>query len=846
MPFRNIFLTVLTVLVLPVFGQKALPGRFIVEFTGQPAIRHAQPERRRAEIREQQRNAEGLLRARGARVRARLDTVLNAAVVEARDAAELRRLPGVRRVTPVRVYQLFLIRALANHKAAEAWDLSGGAEQAGKGAKIAILDTGIDPRHPGFRPPEGMAAPEGYPPEDLSEENRALTNGKIIVVRSYDGQSARDTDGHGTAVAMVAAGVRHESPRGILSGMAPAAWLGVYRVSDPADGLIYSDVVLRALDDAVKDGMNVVNMSFGAVGALPSSEDPLAEAVGNAIAAGVVVVNAAGNTSGPMTVDDTASGEKVIAAGSNEAAPETQVIPSVGLPAPAQASSNVVSHEPVMAPLVDAAWFGDRYGCRPYPEGALSNKIPLVERGVCLFHEKLAFAAAAGAPAAVVFNSADPPSGSPEDLVIMNVDDNPTIPGMFIRNSDGTRLQGYLTFWDDLQVTLRFQSPDALPDRISSFSSRGPSVDLRIKPDLLATGSRIYTAAVMDDWWVCDICDASGYATLSGTSFSAPLVAGAAAVLKAARPDLGVDAYRSLLINAAHPFVLSTGETAPVNSAGAGILDVSQAMKSMVAADPVSISFGAGGDTLEAEKELRLSNLSGEPLTLALSVESVSEAKPQAEPAELTVEPHETAVVKVRFSAADLAPGVYQGFIVVKPVEQPADSGGGDGESGGEPANGKKVEGRTAAKAEPEKPMEGPNEGEGEGQGGGEGDPSAEPPAPAAPLPPEIRVPYWYGVRGTEPESLIVVRKFPQTPSPGSLVRVYIRIHDMAGLPVTETAPAVAPAFGGGSVQSVEPAGEIYPGSWRVEVVTGPFAGPNTFQVELAGRIFSFQVTTSD
>jgi len=846
MLLRNCLLWILAVLALPVFGQDAVPGRFIVEFAGQPAIRHAQPERRRAEIREQQRNAEGLLRARGARVRARLDTVLNAALVEARDASELRRLPGVRRVTPVRVYELFLTRALANHKAAEAWDLSGGVEQAGKGAKIAILDTGIDPRHPGFQPPEGWTMPEGYPPADLSEGNRALTSAKIIVARSYDGQSARDADGHGTAVAMVAAGVRHESPRGLISGMAPAAWLGVYRVSDPKDGLIYSDVVLSALDDAVKDGMNVINMSFGSVGALSSDDDPLAEAVGNAIAAGILVVNAAGNTAGPMTVDDTAAAEKVIAAGSNDPAPETQVVPSVGSPAPAQASSNVVSREPVMGPLVDAAWFGDRYGCKPYPEGALANKIPLIERGVCFFYEKLAFAAAAGAPAAVVFNSANPASGTPEDLIIMNVDENPTIPGLFIRNSDGTRLKEFLTFFEDMQVTLRFPSPDALPDRISSFSSRGPSVDLRIKPDLLATGSRIYTAAVMDDYWMCDICDISGYATLSGTSFSAPLVAGAAAVLKAARPDLGVDAYRSLLINAAHPFLFSTGETAPVNSAGAGLLDVAQAMKSMVAADPVSISFGAGGGTLEAEKELRLRNLSDKPLTLALPVDSVSEAKPQVEPAELTVEPRESATVKVRFSAAGLAPGVYQGFVVVKPIEKPAESGS----SEAEPGAGKPADGRTAAMRGPgrraEAPSEGEGGGEGDGQGEGEFDPAPDQQPPAAPLPPEIRVPYWHGVRGTEPDSLIVVRQFPQTPKPNSQARVYLRIHDQAGLPMTETAPSVAPGFGSGSVQSVELANDVYPGCWRVEVVPGPVAGPNTYVARIGEKQFSFQITTTN
>ena len=825
-------------LLLSLPGQEIVPGRYIVELEGPPAARHARPERRRAEIRGQHQAAERLLRAQRARVVASVDTVLNALVVEAPEAAALRRLPGVRRVTPVRAYELFLNRALSNHKAPEAWDLAGGAEQAGKDVKIAILDTGIDPRHPGFRPPEDWQMPEGYPRVSAPEEdNLALTNPKIVVARSFDGSSARDRDGHGTAVAMVAAGVRHESPRGVISGVAPAARIGVYRVSNLQDGLIYSDIVLQALDWAVKDGMDVVNMSFGSVGAFSPEDDPLAEGVRNAVEAGVIVVNAAGNTSGPMTVDDTASSEKVIGVGSNNSTPAdvTRVIPSRGAPMPAAASSNVTSLDPVMGPLADAASLGDPQGCGGFPPESLNGLIPLIERGGCFFSDKLANAAAAGAAAAIVFNSASPPNGDPESLVIMNVDDNPTIPGLFIRRSDGLLLKDLMAVFEDFQVTLQFPNPDAAPNQISSFSSRGPSVDLRIKPDLLATGSPVYTAAVLDERSACDICDPSGYASLSGTSFSAPLVAGAAAVVKSARPGLDGDAYRSLLINAAQPFVLYGGNIAPVHSAGAGMLNLKSAVTSMVAASPVSLSFGAGGGDIDKSLPLLLRNLSDRPLTLSVEIESRDEARPQAEPAELAIEPGQSAELKVAFSASGLASGAYQGFVKIRRVDRPAGNQNEDGDA--VPEGSVAAAGRGGAGP----PVTGAT-------GGGEGEDENPPPADEDPQPamPEIRVPYWYAVEGGGPDAMVVLRQSPRGAVPSSTVRVYLRFHDSAGLPLSELAPRAAPVSGGGVVSRLRFADDVYPNSWLVEIRTGPVAGPNVFQVEAEGRVFYFQVVTSN
>jgi hypothetical protein len=308
-----------------------------------------------------------------------------------------------------------------------------------------------------------------------------------------------------------------------------------------------------------------------------------------------------------------------------------------------------------------------------------------------------------------------------------------------------------------------------------------------------------------------------------------------------------VDAYRSLLINAAQPFRFSTGETAPVQSAGAGMLDLLRAMRSAIAVDPVSISFGAGSDRVEAGKELRLRNLSDGPVTVALTIDSTDSAKPQVEPAELEIKPRETASVKVRFAESGLQPGAYQGFIVVKPVEKKPESDGGEGEPpeepGAETGAGERVDGRTAVK------IVAGTEGEGEGEGEGEedgSDPVVEPDPTPKPPAPEIRVPYWYGVRGTGPESLIVVRRNPSTARPSSTVRVYFRVHDRAGLPMAGIAPRVAPVSGGGIVRDLRSADSLYPGSWLAEIVTGPFAGPNVFQVEVDGRLFTFQITTSN
>ena len=144
----------------------------------------------------------------------------------------------------------------------------------------------------------------------------AFTNRKIIAARSYvrqlafeapqdpvhsrpDDYSPRDRLGHGTAVAMVAAGQTSTGPSATITGMAPKAWLGNYKVfgSPGVNDFASDDAVIMALEDALKDGMDIASISLGApalAGPLDGN-DPETMAIENAVRLGMTVVVAAGN-----------------------------------------------------------------------------------------------------------------------------------------------------------------------------------------------------------------------------------------------------------------------------------------------------------------------------------------------------------------------------------------------------------------------------------------------------------------------------------------------------------------------------------------------------------------------
>lgn len=763
-------------LFTPLWAQDFVPGRYIVELAGEPAARASARAARRATIASEQRTVERALAARGVRVTAAVDTVANALIVDSKDESALAGLTGVKKIHRVRRYKPVLLDfELDIHQTRDAWSIVGGDAKAGEGMKIAILDSGIDATHPAFNQPD-LKAPDGYPQVDR-EENRQFTSGKIIVARSYDGRDALDRDGHGTAVASVAAAAPHDSVAGYFSGVAPRAWLGAYRVTD-FEGYYPSDYILRALDDAVKDGMDVINMSFGSAG-VGVQDEIIVQAFERCLENGIILVRSAGNTPGAMTVDDDASYDRVIAVGATVGL-NGLVVPSQGSSIKAGASTNSTEFLPESGPLVDVASEADPQGLgcgdRPWPEGSFADKVPVVQRGFCTFAEKLRNAAFAGARAALVYNSEAPADEtSPESLVNMDVSDDPTIPGLFVGHANGIRLLEQAKSVEDFSVQLRFPNPLLL----TSFTSSGPGVSLLIKPDLVAFGQSV-TAAVPEG--SCDLCSPSRYVSISGTSFSGPYVAGAAAVLKAARTGLTVDEYRSLLVNSTKAVAPEISHSVSVMSAGSGPLNIKNALESTLAAAPVSLTFRSGGSTVEQSRQLKLKNLSSEALTLTLSVDSANETRAVVSPEALTLGGGETAEVEVSLRGSGLADGAYQGFIVVN-----------------NSLNGVAT-----------------------------------------------RVPYWYAVKTADvPRSIVVVDVDESAPLNGS-GRALVRIHDGAGLALGNFEPKVTPLTTGAEVVSILRSCEAtparcFPDTWRINVRPGR-QGTNSFRVEAGDVTQTFSI----
>jgi subtilisin family serine protease len=221
----------------------------------------------------------------------------------------LEQIDGLEDVYPSTMYRPLLDRSPGAIGAPALW--GPGLTTAGQGVKIAIIDDGIDQRHP-FFDPTGYAMPPGFP-----KGNTAYTTAKVIVARAFPAPSPRPRyaalpfdpaeSEHATHVAGIAAGNNGTTANlgggpVSVSGVAPRAYLGNYRVlTVPTASNVGLDgnspEIAAAIEAAVRDGMNVLNLSIGEPEIDPS-RDLVVRALEGAARAGVVPVVSAGNDYG--------------------------------------------------------------------------------------------------------------------------------------------------------------------------------------------------------------------------------------------------------------------------------------------------------------------------------------------------------------------------------------------------------------------------------------------------------------------------------------------------------------------------------------------------------------------
>ena len=631
-------------------GVSQKPVTVVVQLAGESVAEHqgnagrklsgAEKQQIKAALRAQQDGLRVAIGSRGGAVLAQYQAAYNGIKVRiSRDrVTELASLPGVVAVRPLQTFKPNNVRGLPLIGVPEAWQ---NTNFQGEGVKIAIIDTGIDYTHANFGGPGTAAAytlahttetaPANplwfgpYAPRikggidlvgDAYHAEAELENGDPDVARRtpHADPNPLDCNGHGSHVAGTAAGsgvtgdgltytgkynasTFASTNWAIAPGVAPRAELYAVRVFG-CEGS--TDVTVDAIEWAVDNDMDVINMSLGS--AFGSKDDPSAVASTNAAKAGVIVVTSAGN-SGPSQYITGSPGtaDGAIATAANDPWTATPGVRVQTTPAGLDLKAiNANGHDfsgPLSGPLVvlqddpltavdEPGFLGsanESLGCSPRAytfNGVVpgAGQIAVAQRGSCARAAKPIFGQQAGAAAVIMTNNA---AGLPpfEGPITANPDTGVPFPGGVTIPFVGVAGNQATSGTDSFRLRASPAGTTATLSSIgldnanftgfASFSSGGPRTgDSALKPDVTAPGVSIFSTG-----------NGTGNrgAFISGTSMASPHVAGVAALTRQAHRSWKVEDIKSAIVNTARPSGIAPpgpGATAPYRTSrgGAGLV----------------------------------------------------------------------------------------------------------------------------------------------------------------------------------------------------------------------------------------------------------------------------------
>lgn len=473
------------------------------------------------------------------------------------------------------------------------WDL--GIK--GENVIIGVIDTGIWPEHPSFSD-RTAANPNGKPGKLDYQQipgwhgkcvpgqffTAANCNQKLIGAQYFyeawgksgitnDYLSARDHDGHGTHTASTAggnAGVKASilnNPMGTVSGIAPRARIAVYKALWNDQGG-YSSDLSAAIDQAVADGVDVINYSIGSSG-IGIGPDDISFLF--AQRAGIFVAVSAGNEGpGASTVGSPAGSPwlTTVAASTQD----RTYLGSVLTGADMQYFGTSITAGTAELQIVNAADYGDEM-CGPGElDEAVAGKIVLCKRGVYARVDKSYAVWMAHGAGMVLYNATD----------TQTLDtDNHFVPSVHINYTDGAAIKAYIASEGEAANAQLFPGSytGTTAPSMADFSSRGPngqSFDV-IKPDITAPGVNILAGNTPTPY-----IGAPGqlFQMIGGTSMSSPHIAGIFALLKEAHPDWTAAMAKSAIMTTAYQAVTKEDGSTPADpfDFGAGHVDPNKAV----------------------------------------------------------------------------------------------------------------------------------------------------------------------------------------------------------------------------------------------------------------------------
>ncbi len=589
--------------------------------------------------------------------------------------------------------------------------LHSDPSNAGEGILFGDIDTGVWPENPMLADQGNLPAPppklDGTPrvcdfgPDPTSTSTKPFAcNHKVIsgqafldtynlLVGDATYRSARDSEGHGTHTTTTAAGdhVDHADlfgvDRGPVGGIAPGAWVASYKVLGSSGG--FTSDIDAGIQQAILDGVDVINYSIGGGGGENPYTDPTDLAFLDAYAAGVFVSASAGNDGpAPATAGNLAPWITTVGASTLNRSFGSTITVTAGDASVLASGVSVGLGLAVPTPIVLAgatAPYDDPYCTTEALAGTFAGKVVICLRG---------------GPGAVgrIQKGFNVLQGGAVGMVLVNPvaedveTDNHFLPTIHLDKAAGDRVIAFVTAHPDAVTTfLQGVERPAQGDVMAAFSSRGPG-GLFLKPDLTAPGVQILAGNTPLPDNVDSGAPGQFFQAIAGTSMAAPHVAGGAILVAALHPDWGPGQIKSALMTTATTDVVKEDTTTPADpfDDGAGRIDLTQAGSPGLTISETAANYAAQAtkpDSAAIDLNVpsfnapvfpgsitaarRLKSVKNYPQRFSITTTAPSGARILVTPSRFVVPAYGSRTIWIHITAHAIPEGQYFGSVEIRP-----------------------------------------------------------------------------------------------------------------------------------------------------------------------------------